>query len=119
MRWRNDVFSDLYNNDVLYTHTIRASEEFRLLDWEKLRDPVLHRLLGMGLLDWVDKDDRLNQATQALRISTTMSLRILEQLIQEEDKVMYVIHAAVSMLTEHSHLARQVGASDSRVILEG
>ena len=57
-RWRNDIFSDLYNNDALYAYTIRASEEFCLLDWEKLRDPVLHRLLGMGLLDWVDKDDR-------------------------------------------------------------
>ena len=90
-RWKNDVFSDLYNNDALYVYTIRASEEFRLLDWEKLRDPVLHRLLGMGLFDWVDKDDRLNQATQASRISTTMSMRILIRLIQEEDKVVLLM----------------------------
>ena len=86
-RWKNDVFSDLYNNNALYAYTIRASEELHLLDWEKLRDPVLHRLLGIGLFDWVDKDDRLNQATQASRISTTMSLRILGCLIHEEDKV--------------------------------
>ena len=99
-RWKNDIFSDLYNNDTLYAYTIRASEEFCLLDWEKLRDPVLHCLLGVGLLDWVDKDDRLNQATQASWISTTMSMRILERLIQEEDKVMCVIHAAVLMLTD-------------------
>ena len=79
--WKFDIFSNLYNNNALYTYTIRALEELRLLDRDKLKDPVLQRLLGMGLLDWVDKDNWLHQATQASQIATTMSLRILEHLI--------------------------------------
>ena len=81
-------------------YAIRASEELCLMDQDNLSDNVLHRLLGMGLFDWVDKDDCLHQATQVSRISTTMSLRIIERLIQEEDKVRSCNPCSSLMLTD-------------------
>jgi len=44
-RWKNDQLEDLHNNNALWGFMIRASEEFRLMDHTKFRDPVMRRLL--------------------------------------------------------------------------
>ena len=58
---------------------------FKLDDDEKVVQEI--QKVAHENVERLDKDDRLNQATQASRISTTMSMRILGRLIQEEDKV--------------------------------
>jgi hypothetical protein len=81
----------------LWAYGIRASEEFRLRDWEKVKDPVLKRLFTMGIFDWIDKDDRLNQATQAVRLSTAMSSRMLDRMMELEDKVRILLCGPVKV----------------------
>ena len=55
--------------------------------WEDVNDPVLKRLLKMGIYNWKNKDTRLHQATQAIRHSTAVSTRILGRVLQQEHKV--------------------------------
>ena len=38
-RWHRDVFSELYNDDALWAYSIRVSEEIRVADHTKVRDP--------------------------------------------------------------------------------
>ena len=49
--------------------TIRMSEQYQELPREECeKDPVLMRLLRMGLYDWTDKDARLNQVGFSLPV---------------------------------------------------
>ena len=66
---------------------MRASEEFFLMRWEEVNDPVLRRLMRMGIFDWDGEDNRLHQATQAIRHGTAMSTWILGRVLQVESKV--------------------------------
>jgi len=85
-RWRRDEFRELHNDDALWAYAIRAHFE-----WEAVRrsetDPVLLRLLHMGIHDWTGSDDRLHQATQAMRHSTAMATRLLSRIRTLEEKV--------------------------------
>ena len=61
-RWKQDVMPELHNDDVLWAFAMRASEEYRLLDHQRLNDEPLYHLLSMGLFDWERPDMLLNQA---------------------------------------------------------
>jgi hypothetical protein len=87
VRWRNDQFMELNNDDALWAYMIRASEEFQMIRWDEVNDPVLRRLMRMGIFDWKTPDTRLHQATQAMRHGTAMSTRILGRVLQGENKV--------------------------------
>ena len=86
-RWRNDQFPELFNDEALWAYMIRVSEEFGKINWEEVNDPVLKRLLRMGIFDWRDDDTRLHQATQAMRHGTAMGTRILGRVLEVERKV--------------------------------
>ena len=87
-RWHRDVFSELYNDDALWAYSIRVSEEIRVADHTKVRDPVLRRLMAMGAWDWDKKEGaELNQATRAMRFSTALVSRLLPRILDLEAKV--------------------------------
>ena len=66
---------------------IRASYDLKLMDHEKVNDSVLLDLLKAGVYDWEKLNDRLHQATQAIRHSTAIHMRMLAKHMQLEDKV--------------------------------
>ena len=55
--------------------------------WDELNDPVLRRLLRMGIFDWRNDGTRLHQATQAIRHGTAIGTRILGRVLEVERKV--------------------------------
>ena len=77
-RWKQDIMPELHNNDALWAFTMRASEEYRLLDCHCLNNKPLYRLLRMGIFDWKKPDALLNQAQQAIRWSVATSTRCVE-----------------------------------------
>ena len=85
--WKNDQLEDLHNNDALWGFMIRASEEYRLMDHTKLRDPVMCSLLRMGIFDWKGEDHCLHQTTPAMRHATAMATRLLACTMTLEDQV--------------------------------
>ena len=46
--WHCDVFSELYNDDALWAYSIWVSEEIRVADHTKVKDPVLCCLMAIG-----------------------------------------------------------------------
>ena len=74
-RWKQDAMPELHNDDALWAFAMRASEEYCLLDRQRLNDEPLYRLLNMGLFDWERPDMLLNQAQQVIRWSVTTSTR--------------------------------------------
>jgi hypothetical protein len=86
-RWINDAFNDLNHDDALWAFTIRDSEIFARADWESINDSTLHRLMRMGIYDWVAPDEELHQATRAIRYSSAISSRLLARILAEETRV--------------------------------
>ena len=86
-RRRRDRFLELQTDDRLWANMIRASYDLKLMDHEKVNDSVLLNLLQAGVYDWEKPNDRLHQATQAIRHSTAIHMRMLAKHMQLEDKV--------------------------------
>ena len=78
-RWRQDAMPELHNNDALWAYTLRASEEYQMLDRCRLNDETLYRLLAMGIFDWEKPDVLMNQVLQAVRLGTATSTRWVGQ----------------------------------------
>ena len=89
--WWSDVFLNLFFDDRLWAHMIRGAEWLRMVDRTKINDPSLLSLLCMGVLDWKAPNDRLHQATQAIRHGTTITLRFLPRIMKLESRVRRVI----------------------------
>ena len=73
-RWWSNVFLNLYFDDRLWAHMIRGAEWLRMVDWTKINDALLLSLLRMGVFDWKAPNNRLHQATQAIRHGTAVAL---------------------------------------------
>ena len=69
---------ELHNNDALWAYAMRASEEFRMMDQQRLNDETLYRLISMGIFNWRGDDKLLFQAQQAVRWSCATSTRCVE-----------------------------------------
>ena len=70
---------------------IRRAEWLRVVDQTKINDPLLLSLLRMGVLDWKAPNNRLHQATQAIRHGTAIALRFLPRILKLESRVRRVI----------------------------
>ena len=70
---------------------IRGAEWLRVVDRMKINDPSLLSLLRMGVLDWKAPNNRLHQATQAIRHGTAIALRFLPRIMKLESQVRRVI----------------------------
>ena len=90
-RWWNDVFPNLYFDDRLWAHMIRGAEWLRVVDRPKINNASLLSLLCMGILDWKAPNNRLHQATQAIRHGTAIALRLLPRILKLESRVRRVI----------------------------
>jgi hypothetical protein len=66
---------------------IRAKTDLLMIDRNRLNDMVLYDLLNDGIDDWLEPNNRLHQATQAIRHSTAIHMRMLAKHLQLEDKV--------------------------------
>ena len=58
-----------------------------MVDRTKINDPSLLSLLQMGVLDWKALNDRLHQATQAIRHGTAIALCFLPRIMKLESQV--------------------------------
>ena len=90
-RWWNDVFPNLFFNDWLWAHMIRRAEWLCVVDQTKINDPSLLSLLRMGVLNWKAPNNRLHQATQAIRHGTAITLQFLPRIMKLESQVRRVI----------------------------
>ena len=70
--WRQDAMPELHKDDALWAFALRASEELRMLDHQRLNDDALYHLLQMGIFDWTGPDTLLNQAQQVVRLNSTV-----------------------------------------------
>ena len=86
-RWWNDVFPNLFFDDRLWAHMIRGAEWLRVVDRTKINDALLLLLLRMGVLDWKAPNNRLHQATQAIRHGTAVALWLLPRILKLESRV--------------------------------
>ena len=88
-RWHHDIFSKLYNDDTLWAYLIQVSEEIRVADHTKVKDPVLHHLMVMGAWDWDKKESaELHQAMRAMRFLTVLVSHLIPRILGLEAKVM-------------------------------
>ena len=76
--WQQDLMDKLHNGDALWAYVMRASEELQMLDQQHLNDDTIYHLLHMGIYDWKGEDKLLNQAGQAVCLSSAMSTRFVE-----------------------------------------
>ena len=86
-RWWNDIFLNLFFNDRLWAHMIQGAEWLRVVDRTKINNASLLSLLRMGVLDWKAPNNRLHQATQAIRHGTAIVLRLLPRIMKLEARV--------------------------------
>ena len=70
---------------------IHGAEWLHVVDWMKINDPSLLSLLRMGVLNWKAPNNRLHQATQAIRHSTAITLCFLPRIMKLESQVRRVI----------------------------
>ena len=70
---------------------IRGAEWLRVVDQTKINDASLLSLLRMGVRDWKAPNNRLHQATQAIRHGTAVALRLLPRIMKLESRVRRVI----------------------------
>jgi hypothetical protein len=87
---------EILRDDALWAYSIRASDQLCNLDTEKVHDPVLMRLLDMGVRDWQGTKDHLfnftgddlhQQGIRALCHSTLVGSRLLAHVLDLEDRV--------------------------------
>ena len=84
---QSDVFTDLHNDDALWAYACRMSSDFDNWRVADRNDPVMIRLFRMGLYDWKDVDNRLNQTTLAMRHATVLSGRLFQRLLEIREQV--------------------------------
>ena len=66
---------------------IRGAEWLQTVDQTKINDASLLSLLHMGVLDWKAPNNRLHQATQAIRHGTAVAFRLLPRIMRLESQV--------------------------------
>ena len=85
--WWNDIFPNLYFDDWLWAHMIRGAEWLCVVNQTKINNASLLLLLHMGVLNWKAPNNRLHQATQAIRHGTAVALRLLPRIMKLESWV--------------------------------
>ena len=90
-RWWNNVFPNLFFDDWLWAHMICGAEWLHVVNQIKINDPLLLLLLCMGVLNWKAPNNRLHQATQAIRHGTAIALQFLPRIMKLESQVRRVI----------------------------
>ena len=86
-RRQSDVFTDLHNDDALWAYACRMSSDFDNWRVADRNDPVMIRLFRMGLYDWKDVDNHLNQTTPAMCHATVLSGRLFQRLLEIREQV--------------------------------
>src|SRR6266705_6396725 len=82
--WKTRTMSNLRAADELWAYNIRAHDEFRLHEADQfgpVNDAVLLRLFQLGLYDWKGLDDRSADETEAMRLSSTMAMRMMQRIL--------------------------------------
>jgi hypothetical protein len=87
---------EISRDNTLWAYSIRALDQLRSLDVEKVHDPVLMCLLDMGVRNWQGAKDHLfsftgdslhQQGVRALCHSTLVGSRLLLHVLDLEDRV--------------------------------
>ena len=80
-RWLQDAMPELHKMDALWAYCISGAAWFHRLNRQQVNDPVLVRLLEMGLVDGHPPDNKFNFSNRYATIATS---RLLDCLLIEE-----------------------------------
>ena len=83
-RWRQDMLMECTDRDALWGYTVRLHSIVQRMDRAKLNDPVLYRLLRMGVYD---AEGRKGEVADAVRLSTATSSRLLDRILAVQEQV--------------------------------
>ena len=86
-RWLFDTLPNISNVDALWGFAIRAQQEMTVVSEEDVDDPVVLRLLRMGIFDWKDPDVYTDAEVNAGRYMASLGLRLLKRILALEKKV--------------------------------
>ena len=83
-RWLQDTMPELHKMDTLWAYCIRGAAWFHRLNRQQVNNPVLVRLLEMGLVDGHLSDNKFNFSDRYTAIATS---RLLDRLMVVEEQV--------------------------------
>jgi len=81
----NNILSECHYDDWLWGYAIRTAKTWRTSNRDQWRDPILALLFRMGSFNWEGKDKLMNQAKQAVWLSTATSVRIWNQVMEIQE----------------------------------
>ena len=88
-QWKNDTLQEMSNDDMLFGNMIRIGAQLDDFWQQNLNDPVLVRLLKMGVFDWNEGDGKgWKSANQSTRHSVAIDSRLLMRILELEKKVL-------------------------------
>jgi len=79
-RWRFDAMDEVHLDDFTWACAIRDAHVLQHISYDQLADPVLRRLLRIGVFDWYAPNEHMNQATQAIRYSSAVNFHLLRRI---------------------------------------
>ena len=82
--WLQDTMPKLHKMDVLWAYCICGAARFHCLNHQQVNNPVLIRLLEMGLVDGHPPDNKSNFSNRYTAIATS---RLLDRLLVLEKQV--------------------------------
>ena len=82
--WLQDAMPELHRQDTLWAYCIWGAAWFQRLSHQQVNDPVLIRLLEMGLVNGYAPDNKYNFADHYAAIATS---RLLDRLLVLEKQV--------------------------------
>ena len=82
-----EVLSDCYNDDTLWGYSIRAATELEDIASDRLNDPVLDRLIRMGIFDWKEPNELTHEASRVVRYTMVVTFRLLQRILSLEQQV--------------------------------
>jgi len=85
-RWWRDMLPELHKSDILWANAIRT-REWMLDPAVRTKDPVLHRLMEIGVVDWSGDDKRSDPIAESERFSASMVARLAKRVYELEDRV--------------------------------
>ena len=92
-RWLQDAMPELHKMDALWAYCIRGAACFHCLNLQQVNDPVLVRLLEMGLVDGHPPDNKFNFSDCYAAIATSQlldRLMVLEEQVREGPSPVFI-----------------------------
>ena len=74
LQWENDTLDNLGFSDALWGFMIQAHDKLVNHRTEVINDPVIERLLEMGIYDWREMDMRSDKESNSMRLAACLGM---------------------------------------------